>query len=109
MPRARRLQHGFTLVEAIISAGLLGCLAVTATFFWVDSSTLVRTVNADSTAIADGRALLERLEREIREVNAGVYAFDVAALRSALSRLSSNNAQRELYLTDVVSILRGDG
>ena len=48
-------------------------------------------------------------QRQIREVNAGVYAFDIAALRSALSRLSSNNAQRELYLTDVVSILRSDG
>jgi bifunctional UDP-N-acetylglucosamine pyrophosphorylase/glucosamine-1-phosphate N-acetyltransferase len=48
-------------------------------------------------------------QREIREVNAGVYAFDVAALRSALGRLSSNNAQQELYLTDVVAILRGDG
>jgi bifunctional UDP-N-acetylglucosamine pyrophosphorylase / glucosamine-1-phosphate N-acetyltransferase len=45
----------------------------------------------------------------IREVNAGVYAFDVAALRSALSRLRSNNAQQELYLTDVVSIVRSDG
>ena len=48
-------------------------------------------------------------QRQIREVNAGVYAFDTAALRSALSRLSSNNAQQELYLTDVVAILRQDG
>jgi bifunctional UDP-N-acetylglucosamine pyrophosphorylase / glucosamine-1-phosphate N-acetyltransferase len=48
-------------------------------------------------------------QREIREVNAGVYAFDTAALRSALNRLSSNNAQQELYLTDVIAILRGDG
>jgi bifunctional UDP-N-acetylglucosamine pyrophosphorylase/glucosamine-1-phosphate N-acetyltransferase len=48
-------------------------------------------------------------QREIREVNAGVYAFDITALRSALSRLSSNNAQQELYLTDVVAILRSDG
>src|SRR5580693_22707 len=48
-------------------------------------------------------------QQEIREVNAGVYAFDIAALRSALGRLSSNNAQRELYLTDVISILRRDG
>jgi bifunctional UDP-N-acetylglucosamine pyrophosphorylase / glucosamine-1-phosphate N-acetyltransferase len=45
----------------------------------------------------------------IREVNSGVYAFDIAPLRSALSRLSADNAQQELYLTDVVSILRGDG
>jgi len=48
-------------------------------------------------------------QREITEVNAGVYAFDIAALRSALGRLSSNNAQQELYLTDVIAILRGDG
>lgn len=48
-------------------------------------------------------------QRKICEVNAGVYAFDVGALRSALSRLSSDNAQQELYLTDVVAILRGDG
>jgi bifunctional UDP-N-acetylglucosamine pyrophosphorylase / glucosamine-1-phosphate N-acetyltransferase len=48
-------------------------------------------------------------QREIREVNTGVYAFGIAALRSALSRLSANNAQQELYLTDVIAILRGDG
>jgi bifunctional UDP-N-acetylglucosamine pyrophosphorylase/glucosamine-1-phosphate N-acetyltransferase len=48
-------------------------------------------------------------QRGIREVNAGVYAFDTAALRSALNRLSSDNAQQELYLTDVIAILRGDG
>jgi len=64
-------------VEVIISAGLLSFLALTATFFWVDNFRLVQTVNADSAAIADGRASLERLTREIREVkydNArGVY------------------------------------
>ncbi|WP_310773455.1 bifunctional UDP-N-acetylglucosamine diphosphorylase/glucosamine-1-phosphate N-acetyltransferase GlmU [Mycobacterium sp. Z3061] len=48
-------------------------------------------------------------QRGIREVNTGVYAFDIAALKSALSRLSSNNAQQELYLTDVIAILRRDG
>lgn len=62
-----RHQHGFTLVEVIISAGLIGLLAVTATFFWVNGFSLVQTVNTDSAAIADGRALLERLAREIRE------------------------------------------
>jgi len=48
-------------------------------------------------------------QQAIREINAGVYAFDIAALRSALSRLRSDNAQRELYLTDVISIVRSDG
>lgn len=42
-------------------------------------------------------------EREITEVNPGVYCIDVAFLREAITRLDSNNAQGELYLTDVVA------
>lgn len=82
VPRVRRLQQGFTLVEVIISAGLLGFLAVTATFFWVNNFRLVQTVNADSAAIADGRASLERLTREIREVkyNNATGAYCVSTL-----------------------------
>ncbi|MGU3432005.1 bifunctional UDP-N-acetylglucosamine diphosphorylase/glucosamine-1-phosphate N-acetyltransferase GlmU [Actinomycetes bacterium M1A6_2h] len=45
----------------------------------------------------------------IREVNSGVYAFDAASLRSALERLGTNNAQHELYLTDVLRISRERG
>lgn len=48
-------------------------------------------------------------QRAIREINSGVYAFDIGALRAALSRLSSNNAQHELYLTDAIAIIRADG
>src|SRR3954462_2572477 len=36
-------------------------------------------------------------QQAICEINAGVYAFDNGVLRSALSRLHSHNAQRELY------------
>ena len=50
-----------------------------------------------------------RSQRAIREVNTGVYAFDIVALRSALGRLRSDNAQHEQYLTDVISIARQDG
>ena len=45
-------------------------------------------------------------ERAIREVNPGVYAVRAAFLRSALARLSTDNAQGELYLTDVVEQVR---
>jgi bifunctional UDP-N-acetylglucosamine pyrophosphorylase/glucosamine-1-phosphate N-acetyltransferase len=41
-------------------------------------------------------------ERAIDEVNPGIYAMRAGFLRGALSRLSTNNAQGELYLTDVV-------
>ncbi|RDH76197.1 bifunctional UDP-N-acetylglucosamine diphosphorylase/glucosamine-1-phosphate N-acetyltransferase GlmU [Mycolicibacterium moriokaense] len=50
-----------------------------------------------------------RSQRAIGEVNAGVYAFDIEELRSALDRLQPHNAQQELYLTDVISIIRQDG
>ena len=48
-------------------------------------------------------------QQAIDEVNAAVYAFDVVALRSALSRLRPHNTQQEFYLTDAISILRSDG
>jgi bifunctional UDP-N-acetylglucosamine pyrophosphorylase / glucosamine-1-phosphate N-acetyltransferase len=48
-------------------------------------------------------------ELPIREVNAGIYAFDGEALRAALPRLSSDNAQRELYLPQALDVLRADG
>lgn len=43
--------------------------------------------------------------RALREINAGIYAFDVAALREALAKLSTNNDQGEEYLTDVFGLL----
>jgi bifunctional UDP-N-acetylglucosamine pyrophosphorylase/glucosamine-1-phosphate N-acetyltransferase len=48
-------------------------------------------------------------ELRIREVNAGIYAFDVSALREALPRLSAENAQGELYLPQALEELREDG
>ena len=69
---------------------------------------ILRTQNNEVLAIVE-HADATPSQRLIREVNAGVYAFDIAALRSALRFLSPNNAQQELYLTDVISILRSDG
>jgi bifunctional UDP-N-acetylglucosamine pyrophosphorylase / glucosamine-1-phosphate N-acetyltransferase len=48
-------------------------------------------------------------EEAIREVNTGIYAFAGGALLSALDRLTSDNAQGELYLPDVLPLLRADG
>ena len=45
----------------------------------------------------------------ITEVNSGVFAFDADVLRQALGQLDANNAQGELYLTDVLSIARSSG
>ncbi|MCX8073951.1 MAG: bifunctional UDP-N-acetylglucosamine diphosphorylase/glucosamine-1-phosphate N-acetyltransferase GlmU [Candidatus Binatia bacterium] len=48
-------------------------------------------------------------ERRIREVNVGVYCVNSAALRGLLVRLEPNNAQGELYFTDVIALARGAG
>ncbi len=48
-------------------------------------------------------------ELEIREVNTGIYAFAGEALLKALPRLSAENAQGELYLPQVLDLLRADG
>ena len=69
---------------------------------------ILRTQDGDVIGIVE-QADATASQRAIREVNAGVYAFDVGALRSALSRLRPHNAQQELYLTDVISIIREDG
>jgi len=45
----------------------------------------------------------------IPEVNTGLYVFDAEALAPALAKLDSNNAQGELYITDVMRILMLDG
>ncbi len=48
-------------------------------------------------------------QRSICEINSGVFAFDAGALRDALGRLAPANDQGELYLTDVLGLVRGDG
>ncbi len=48
-------------------------------------------------------------ELEIREVNTGIYVFEAGALRKALPRLSADNAQGELYLPQVLDLIRAEG
>ena len=48
-------------------------------------------------------------QRAIREINSGIYAFDIAPLFDALRRIGSANAQGEYYLPDLVRIYRDRG
>jgi len=48
-------------------------------------------------------------QRRVPEIAAGVYAFDAAVLRDALGRLSTDNAQGEEYLPDVIGICVREG
>jgi bifunctional UDP-N-acetylglucosamine pyrophosphorylase/glucosamine-1-phosphate N-acetyltransferase len=48
-------------------------------------------------------------ERQIDEINVGLYVFRADTLRPALARLEDDNDQGELYLTDVVHLLLAAG
>jgi bifunctional UDP-N-acetylglucosamine pyrophosphorylase/glucosamine-1-phosphate N-acetyltransferase len=48
-------------------------------------------------------------QRVIDEINSGVFAFDAGVLRDALGRLRPANSQGELYLTDVLGLVRTRG
>ena len=45
----------------------------------------------------------------LKEFNAGIYVFDADALRAGLASLTTNNAQGELYLTDVIAFAKRQG
>ena len=64
---------------------------------------VLRTQDGAVTAIVEQKDATEQ-QRRITEVNSGVYAFDATTLRGGLAELSPDNAQHELYLTDVIEI-----
>lgn len=46
---------------------------------------------------------------EITEINSGIYVFDAVTLRAALTEIAPMNDQGEIYLTDVLTVVRGAG
>jgi bifunctional UDP-N-acetylglucosamine pyrophosphorylase/glucosamine-1-phosphate N-acetyltransferase len=48
-------------------------------------------------------------EKQINEINSGIYCFDTKLLFPALDMVQPTNAQSEYYLTDVPAILRSEG
>jgi bifunctional UDP-N-acetylglucosamine pyrophosphorylase/glucosamine-1-phosphate N-acetyltransferase len=72
---------------------------------------VIRTVDGDVQKIVEakepGDASPEELQ--VKEVNAGTYAFAGEALAQALDGLSNDNAQGEYYLPDVLPLIREAG
>ncbi|WP_234117072.1 bifunctional UDP-N-acetylglucosamine diphosphorylase/glucosamine-1-phosphate N-acetyltransferase GlmU [Clostridium hydrogenum] len=48
-------------------------------------------------------------ELKVKEINAGMYCFNIESLMETLEKLKNDNAQGEYYLTDVVEILESEG
>ncbi len=63
---------------------------------------IVRDEAGAVTAIVEQKDASEE-QRRITEVNAGVYAFDGAFLHETLRGVGTDNAQGEVYLTDVLA------
>jgi bifunctional UDP-N-acetylglucosamine pyrophosphorylase/glucosamine-1-phosphate N-acetyltransferase len=68
---------------------------------------IVRTDGAISAIVEHKDA--SPAQREIHEINSGIYAFDLEPLFPALRQIGSANAQGEYYLPDLVSIFRSQG
>ncbi len=51
----------------------------------------------------------DEMQRQITEINSGIYVFDAAALKAALTELTPTNDQGELYLSDVPAVVRQAG
>lgn len=69
---------------------------------------IVRDANGAVVRIVEARDANEE-EKSIREVNAGIYLFDAPALVANLRNLSTDNAQGEYYLTDLIAMIRNSG
>jgi bifunctional UDP-N-acetylglucosamine pyrophosphorylase/glucosamine-1-phosphate N-acetyltransferase len=69
---------------------------------------IVRDANGEVLRIVEAKDASEE-EKQIGEVNAGIYVFGNGHLFENLRSLSNSNAQGEYYLTDLLSVLRERG
>ena len=63
---------------------------------------IIRNVDGSVKAIVEEKDANEK-EKQIQEVNAGVYCLNWQKVKKAFSELKSNNAQGEYYLTDIIA------
>lgn len=69
---------------------------------------IIRDEGGNVQGIVEDKDLLED-QKHIKEINAGIYCFDIQELIRALSEITPNNAKGEYYLTDVIKIMNNKG
>lgn len=99
-------------IDSLITFHLEHGAAATAVTAIVDDPTgygrVVRGRTGDLEAVVEHRDASPE-QRDINEVNASIYCFRRSLLGPALRMISTDNAQGELYLTDVVGVLAEAG
>jgi bifunctional UDP-N-acetylglucosamine pyrophosphorylase / glucosamine-1-phosphate N-acetyltransferase len=108
------LVNAAAIRELLDAHGESGAAATMATTILEDASGYGRVVRDAAGAVervveTKRQGDSTQAEREIREVNTGIFVFAEHALRQALPRLNTDNAQGELYLPQVLDVLRADG
>lgn len=88
-------EHSLVLLSAILEDG-------------AHYGRVVREENGQVAAIVEAKDCSPD-QKQIREINAGVYCFNNRDLFDSLSEMTTDNAQHEYYLTDLVKILRSKG
>jgi len=69
---------------------------------------IIRDNNGNFRKIVEQRDATED-ERQVREINSGIYCFEAKALFDALRKIEPKNDQGEYYLTDVAEIILASG
>ncbi|HYA96806.1 MAG TPA: bifunctional UDP-N-acetylglucosamine diphosphorylase/glucosamine-1-phosphate N-acetyltransferase GlmU [Methylomirabilota bacterium] len=88
-----------------------GAAATMLTAVLAEPSGYGRIVRRSETAVAAivEESKLSDEQRAINEVNSSIYCFSLDKLWPALSRVKPDNAHHELYLTDTIAQLSGNG
>lgn len=100
-----------TLRELVTAHRAGGAAATILSSFPADATgygRIVRTPEGHLDRIVEHKDATEA-ERAIGEINAGIYVFGAAALRDMLANVTTDNAQGEKYITDVIGLLREAG
>lgn len=69
---------------------------------------IVRDDKENVSCIVEEKSATEQ-EKQIKEINSGIYCFDLKVLWKALSKVDNKNSKKEYYLTDVIAILNKAG
>lgn len=69
---------------------------------------IIRDADGNFLKIVEDKDATEE-EKEVREVNSGMYIFNSEALSASLDMLSNNNVAGEYYLTDTIALIKKIG
>ncbi len=69
---------------------------------------IIRDANGDFVKIVEHKDATEE-ERQVKEINSGMYVFNSEALTASLELLSNDNAAGEYYLTDTIALIKKIG